>query len=87
MEQWRVQHCAFIVETFLKNGDSVVKTQRIFREYFNIARHGKVSFPNTLQLYVENFRTSASALKRKPPGSVRTFQSPPNIEAVRHKES
>jgi hypothetical protein len=31
MEQWRAQGREFIVEThYLKNGDSVVKTQRIF---------------------------------------------------------
>jgi glutamine synthetase type III len=27
MKQWSMQHCAFTVETFFLNGDSVVKTQ------------------------------------------------------------
>jgi hypothetical protein len=27
---------------FLKNGDPIVKTQRIFRKHFNIAHHGYV---------------------------------------------
>jgi hypothetical protein len=48
MKQWRTQHGAFIVETFFKNGESVVKKQRIFRKHFSISRHGKVSFLSTL---------------------------------------
>jgi hypothetical protein len=36
-ELWSAQHRAFIVETFFfLNGESVVKTQRIFRKHFNI---------------------------------------------------
>jgi hypothetical protein len=56
------------VETYLKNSDSVVMTQRIFRRHFNI--HGNDSVPsrNTLLLWVRNFRETASAAKRKPPG-------------------
>lgn len=27
LEQWNTQHHAFVVETFLKNGDFVLKTQ------------------------------------------------------------
>jgi len=36
MERWSVEHRAFTVETYLKNNDSVVLTQRIFRRHFNI---------------------------------------------------
>jgi hypothetical protein len=83
MEQWSMQDCAFIAETIFKNGNSVVKKQWIFCKHFIIACHGKVPCHNTIQWCVENFRTSASALKKKPPGSVCTVQSPQNIEAVR----
>jgi transposase len=62
---------------------TAVKTQRIFRKHFNIARHGSVPCRNTLQLWVENFRTNASALKNKPPSSVRTMRSSQKNEAVR----
>jgi hypothetical protein len=41
-EQRSTQHLAFIVETFFKNGGSVVKTQRIFRKHFSSAHHEKV---------------------------------------------
>jgi hypothetical protein len=83
MQQWSKQHLAFIVEMFFLNGDSVVRIWRIFRNHFNIARQGKVPCRNTIQLWVGTFRTSASALKKKQPGSVRTVRSPQNIEAVR----
>jgi hypothetical protein len=61
--------------------------KRIFRKHFNIARHGKCSCRNTIQLWVENFRTSTSALQKKPAGSVRTVRSPQNIQAVRQSFS
>jgi hypothetical protein len=60
MEQWSAEQCEFIVETFF-NVEPVVKTQRIFRKHFNIVRNGKVPWPNTAQLWVENFIASASA--------------------------
>jgi hypothetical protein len=67
-----VQHHAIIVETCFKNGDPVVKTEQILRKRFNIACHGKVFCHSTIQLRTQNFRTSASALKKKPFGSVCT---------------
>jgi hypothetical protein len=44
---------------------AVVKTQQMFHKHFSITRHEKVPYRNTIQLWVENFRTIASALKRK----------------------
>jgi hypothetical protein len=61
MKQWSVQHCAFIVETFFKNGDSVVKMQRIFCKHFNTVHQRKVPCHNTIQLRDENFRMRVSA--------------------------
>jgi hypothetical protein len=48
MEQWRAHHHVFIVENFLKNGDSVIKMQQVFCKHFNIACHGKVPCCNTI---------------------------------------
>ena len=39
MERWSVKHRVFAVETILKNNDSVVVTQRIFRRHFSIYRN------------------------------------------------
>jgi hypothetical protein len=50
MEQWSVQHHAFIVETVFENGDAVVITQQVFRKHFNIVHHGKVPCHSTMQL-------------------------------------
>ena len=68
MERWSVDHRAFAVETYFKNNDSVVLTQRICLRHFNIHRNDSVPSRNTLLLWVRNFRETASAAKRKPPG-------------------
>ena len=65
MERWSVKHRAFAVETYLKNNDSVVLTQRICLRHFNIHRNNSVPSRNTLLLWVRNFRETASAAKRK----------------------
>jgi hypothetical protein len=39
MERWSVEHRVFAVETILKNNDSVIVTQLIFRRHFNIHRN------------------------------------------------
>jgi hypothetical protein len=64
VDQWIMKHHVFIVERFFKNDDSDVKTQWMFHKHFNIAHHGKVPCHNTIQLWVENFRMSGSALKK-----------------------
>jgi hypothetical protein len=75
MGQWSAQKTRLLLKRFFY-GDSAVKTQCIFRKHFNIAHHGKVPCRNTIHLWVEHFRTSASVLKKKPPGKVRTVRSP-----------
>jgi len=66
MEQWTVQHRAFVVEAYFKNGDSAARTQQLFLRPFNIPRHGRVPCRNTIKEWVQNFRENALALKRKP---------------------
>jgi hypothetical protein len=80
MDQWSAVHRVFAVETFFKNNDSVITTQRIFRLHFNIGRHGRVPDCNTIKNWVEMFRTTAFATNKNPGGSVWT---PENIERVR----
>lgn len=83
MEPWTSEHRAFVIEAYFKNHDSVVSTQRLFRARFNIGRRGSVPCRNTIKLWVENFRRSASATKTKPPGMHRIVRTPANIERVR----
>jgi hypothetical protein len=65
LECWSEEHQAFTVETYLKNNDSVVLTQRIFRRHFNVHRNGSVPSRKTLLLWVKNFRETLSAAKKK----------------------
>ena len=55
MEPWSVQHRAFVVEAYFKNGDSVVRTQRLFRRNFHVARHGPIPSRNIILRW---YRTS-----------------------------
>ena len=79
---WTAQHRALVVETFFKSGESIIKTQRLFRREFNVPRHDAVPSSNTIKLWIRNLRETASAPK-KPPGSVRKARTPENIESVR----
>lgn len=83
MEQWSGEHRAFVVETYFKSGDSVVATQRQFRRHFNVGVKGRIPSRNTINLWIENFRSSGSTLKRKPTGRPRSIRTPDNIERVR----
>jgi hypothetical protein len=83
MERWSVEHRAFAVETYFKNNDSVVLTQRIFRRNFNINRNDSVPSRNILLLWVRNFKETESAAKIKPPGREPSFRTPENIEQLR----
>jgi transposase len=72
MERWSVQHWAFAAETYFKNNDSV----------FNIHRNNSVPSHNTVLLWMRNFRETASATKRKPPGREPSLRTPENIKSV-----
>ena len=57
-------------------------TQRIFRRYFNIYRNDSVPSRNTVLLWVRNFRETASAAKKIPPGREPSVRTPENIERL-----
>jgi hypothetical protein len=82
MEYWSVEHQAFAMETYFKNNNFVVVTQRIFHWQFNIHQDDSVPSRNTVLLWVRNFRETASATKRKPPGREPLLTTPVNIKQV-----
>jgi hypothetical protein len=81
MERWSVEHWAFTVKMYFKNNDSVIVTQLTFRRHFNIHQNDSVPSCNSVLLRVRNFRETASAAKRKPPGTEPSL--PEHIEQVR----
>jgi transposase len=83
MERCSVEHQAFAVEMYFKNSDSVVVTQRIFRQHFNIHQNDSAASRNTVLLWVRNCRETASAAKGKPSGWQPSLTTPENIERVR----
>jgi len=58
-------------------------TQRIFRGRFNIHQNDSVPSCSTVLLWVRNFRETAFAAKRNPPGREPSIRTPENIEQLR----
>jgi len=77
----RKQHRVFAYDSFVKS-ESIIGTQRLFRRYFNIGRHGNIPSSNTILRWVTSFRARGTIMK-KPPGPVQTARTPENVERVR----
>lgn len=80
---WSGEERAFVVESYFKNGDSVVATQRAFRRHFNLRPLDSVPGRNTIIRWVAAFRATGSTLKQKPPGRPRSIRTPENLERLR----
>ena len=80
---WTGERRAFTVETFIKTNESVTATRRAFRVHFKLGRHDPVPARNTILVWVNNFRATGSALKRKSTGRPRTARTPENVAVVR----
>lgn len=83
MDRWTIQHHAFCVEADLKNNESVIATQRLFRNHFNIRYHFAIPFKHTISRCVSNLKTKGSVLKKKPPGSSKSVRTEEPIARVR----
>ena len=81
MEQWTLQHRLFAYGSFVRSGESITATQRLFSREFNVDRHGAVPSRNTIFRWVENFRTG-NIINKKPLGPARTTRTPENIARV-----
>ena len=83
MTEWSAEQRAFAVETYFKHNESVTTTLREFRKRFSIPPRKPMPSPNTIRRWVNNFRSTSSALKNPPPGPRRWSRTPENIERVR----
>ena len=79
---WSGEHRAFVIEEFVKNGESVVATQRSFRRHFLLNRHDPVPTGKTIHRWVSNFRQTSSALNKRRSGRRRTGTAQENVTAV-----
>jgi hypothetical protein len=79
---WSGEHRAYVVETYLKNSESVITTQRSVRTHFRLGWNATVPNRKTILLWVANFRATGSALKKKLPGRPHSVRSPQNIQTV-----
>ena len=78
---WSGEHRAFVIEEFVKNGESVVATQRSFRGHFSLYRHDPVPTGKTIHRWVSNFRQTSPAVNRRS-GRPRTRTAQENVTAV-----
>ena len=79
---WSGEHRAFVIEEFVKNGESVVATQHSFQRHFSLNRHDPVPTGKTIHRWVSNFRQTSSALNRRRSGRPRTRTAQENATAV-----
>ena len=80
--RWSNEERAFAVEAYFSNRRSVIATQRVFRNRFNIAPRGPVPDRKSIVTWVNTFRQTGSLTRRRT-GVPRPIRSPENIEAVR----
>lgn len=73
----------FVVENYIKSGESVIAVQRLFRKQFNVERRGNIPDRNTIFRWVDASRTTGSVMKRKPRGLPASVRTPENVERVR----
>ena len=70
---------ALLWRRFLKNGESVVATQRSFRIRFGLKRNDSVPDPNTIRKWISNVRATGSAVPKKTVGRPKNVRTPENI--------
>ena len=78
-----LEHHVFACDTYVKNDESVTEIQRLFKQRFNIGRHGNVPSRNSILSWVNALRKTGSLLKTKPPSPARTARTPRNVDRVR----
>lgn len=78
-EPWTIEQRVFIYDTFVATGHSIVKTHRIFRNPFNVGRHGAVSSRQTILTWLINFRTRETVKLGAARGGDRTVRTPETV--------
>ncbi|PNF18934.1 hypothetical protein B7P43_G15589 [Cryptotermes secundus] len=80
--RWTSEQRAFAVEAYFSNNHSYVVVQHAFGTHFGIKPRGPVPNWKLIVLWIENFRTTGSVVK-KSSGQQQTVTMPENVEAVR----
>lgn len=62
---WNVEHRVFAMEHFFTNKCLFITVQRLFRQHFNMARHGLIPDRQTIHRWVIAFQTTGSVMKNK----------------------
>lgn len=81
--EWTDSHRSFAVETYFKTQESISLTLKIFRNHFKLNRNVPLPAHRTIRRWVQNFRSTSSAKKKKPTGKPRSIRTPENIQIVK----
>jgi len=74
MECWNVQQRVTYVRSYYEL-KSVTEVQHVFRQQFNVGRHGRVPSQNTILAWVKKFEETGSVFAVKH-GAPRTVRAP-----------
>ena len=80
--RWSSEERAFAVEAYFSNRQSVIATQRAFRNRFNVAPRGPVPDRKSIVTWVTTFRQTGSTTRRRT-GVPRPIRTSENFETVR----
>jgi len=73
----------FTVRQYFDNGESVIQTQRDFRNHLDIPRHGTIPDRNIILRWVTAFNTIVTVVMRRINGRHRTIRTPENVNRIR----
>lgn len=65
MEQWSGIQRAFAIKSFYKNNEGYVAAQRWFRVPSNLKRYDPVPSTKAIKIWINNFKETDLALKKK----------------------
>ncbi len=74
--------CVCVWDIFLKNNSDDL-TIGAFWNKFGLGLQNSITSPNSVNLWVKNFRQTARTSKQKPPGRKRIVRTPANSECIR----
>lgn len=78
-----VKYYGFVGELLFKNGESIILTQSVFCNRFDLHTCESVPDRKTILLWVHKVRKTGSALNRKLLGRLKCARAPENIAAMR----
>ena len=82
--QWADSYRSFAVETYFNTQESISFTLKPLRNPSKLNINVPLPAHRTTRRWVQNFRSTSSAKKKKPTGRPRSIRTPENIQIVKY---